>query len=107
MDFTNFSMVKGDTFAFGIEIDGVDTLEAAFFSVKKNKYDNSYAVQKSIGDGIYQVDDGVYGVRVAPDDTKNLDAGFYYYDLQIQVNLDVFTVLIGELEIVEEVTKNE
>lgn len=104
MKYTNLSMVKGDTLAFGIEIEGVDELENAFFSCKANKADEDYTFKKSLGDGIYKVDSGKYGVRVAPADTKELEAGDYYYDLQIQVNLDVYTVLIGRLEIVQEIT---
>lgn len=104
MKLTNLSMVKGDTLAFGFEIEGVDDLENAYFSCKANKGDDVYIFQKSLGNGIYKVDNGKYGVRVPPPDTKNIEAGNYYYDLQIQVNLDVYTVLIGKLEIVEEIT---
>lgn len=107
MNYTNFSMVRGDTFAFGFEVEGGAELEAAFFSVKKNKSDSEYAVQKSLGAGIYAAEPGKYGVRVAPEDTRDLEPGFYYYDLQIQIGLDVFTVLIGEIEIVEEVTTED
>ena len=107
MNYSNISMVKGDTLAFGIEIEGVSTLESAYFSCKKNKDDENYIFQKSIENGIYKVADGKYGIRVAPEDTKNVDAGIYYYDLQIQVNLDIYTVLIGQLEIVEEITEEE
>lgn len=104
MEFTNLSMVKGDTLAFGIEIEGVDDLENAFFSCKANKEDETYIFQVSLGNGIYKTDSGKYGVRVAPADTKNVEAGTYYFDLQIQVNLDIYTVLIGRLEIIEQVT---
>lgn len=105
MNFNNISMVKGDTLAFGIEIEGVDELENAYFSCKKNKNDNNYVFQKTLGGGIYKVANGKYGIRVDPNDTKNVEAGLYYYDLQIDINLDVYTVLIGQLEIVEEITR--
>lgn len=104
MNFTNLSMIKGDTLAFAIEIEGVDDLENAYFSCKANKGDTGYIFQKSLGNGIYKIDNGKYGVRVAPIDTKNVDAGQYYYDMQIQVNLDIFTVLIGRLDIEQEIT---
>lgn len=104
MKYTNFSMVKGDTLAFGFEIEGIDEIENAFFSCKKNKDDKDYVFQRELGDGIYKAENGKYGVRIPPSDTKDVEAGFYYYDLQIQVNLDIFTVLIGRLEIVEEIT---
>lgn len=107
MKFNNISMVKGNTLAFGIEIEGVDTLENAYFSCKKSKSDSNYIFQKSLGNGIYKKEDGKYIVRAVPEDTENVIPGTYYYDLQIQVNLDVYTVLIGQLEIVEEVTEED
>lgn len=105
MKYTNFSMVRGDTLAFGFEIEGVDDIENAYFSCKKNKDDTDYTFQKSLGDGIYKVEDGKYGVRIPPSATNDVEIGQYYYDLQIQVNLDIYTVLIGRLNIVQEVTK--
>lgn len=104
MNYTNLSMVKGDTLSFGIEIEGVDELENAFFSCKANKGDEDYIFQKSLNDGVFKIENGKYGIRVAPQDTEGIEAGIYYYDLQIQVNLDVFTVLIGRLEIVQDIT---
>ena len=104
MKFTNLSMVKGDTLAFGFEVEGVDDLENAFFSCKANRGDDVYIFQQSLGNGIYKIDNGKYGVRVPPAATKGIEAGNYYYDLQIQVNLDIFTVFIGTLEIVQEIT---
>ena len=105
MKYTNFSLVRGDTLAFGFEVEGVADLENAFFSCKKNKDDENYAFQQSLGNGIYKVADGKYGVRIPPSDTQNIEIGQYYYDLQIQVNLDVYTVLLGRLNIVEGVTR--
>ena len=48
---------------------------------------------------------GDYIVRIAPEDTKNLETGMYYYDLQIELNGDVFTVLNGALKIESDVTR--
>lgn len=104
MNFNNISCVRGDTISFGVEIEGVNTLDNAFFSVKRNLQDTDCKIQVSLDDGIYKVTNGRYGVRVPPSLTQTLEAGNYYYDFQIQVNLDVFTILIGKLEIIEEVT---
>ena len=46
-----------------------------------------------------------YVVRVAPEDTKNLETGMYYYDLSIELNGDVFTILNGSLKIESDVTR--
>ena len=100
----NLSMVRGDTAAFGMEITDLgQDLESAFFTVRKS-YDGDIVFQKSIGNGITKVSTGVYSIRIAPDDTKNIEAGRYYYDLQIAANSDVFTVLIGVLDVEHDVT---
>ena len=60
--------------------------------------------QKSLDDGITKQGTGVYLVRISPEDTQEIDAGEYYYDLVIGVNGDVFTILKGILVIEHDVT---
>ena len=103
---TNLSMTRGDTLAFGVEIGGLDQdLTTAYFSCKRELSDETYAFQKTLTDGISKVETGKYRVRVAPSDTANLELGDYYYDLQIGVNSDIFTILRGKLKIMYEVTE--
>ena len=98
------TVVRGDTLAFGMEIEGLDQdLETAFFSCKRN-HDEPPVFQKSLGDGISKVGEGEYVVRVAPRDTETLEPGKYYYDLEIGANGDVFTILKGIFEIERDVT---
>ena len=105
------TMDRGNTLSFGMELydeDGnaFDTdLDYAYFTCKKNYTDNENVFQKSLDDGITKIDDGKYTVRVAPNDTKNVELGKYFYDLKIGVNSDVFTVMKGVLEIDFDVTK--
>lgn len=106
-----FSMTKGDTFAFQIEILDFDThevytgdLTSAYFSVKKRLDSKNFTFQKSIGDGITKVKDGYYRVRVAPEDTADIISGLYVYDLQITIGDDVKTILKGTLNIEQDVT---
>lgn len=101
----NLKMVRGDTLAFGFEVDGVKGVDGVYFSVKKTKYDDEYILQKTLSDGVEVVESGKYSVRVAPSDTYNLEVGTYYYDLQIEANGDVFTVLYGTLEIEADITR--
>jgi len=102
----NISMVRGDTLSFGMEFEDFDQdLETAFFTCKKNYDDDEPVFQKSIGNGITKVDDGRYVVRVAPEDTKDIEAGAYYYDLEIGANSDIFTILKGVLDIEPDVTR--
>lgn len=93
----NIQMTRGDTFSFGIEMQGLDqSLDAAFFTCRKS-YDDDITFQKSIGNGIEEVETGLYSVRIAPEDTKNLEAGHYYYDMKIYVNNDAYTLSKGDL----------
>lgn len=104
------TMTKGDTLSFGLELydeDGnalTEDLTSAFFTCKQNYTDSANLFQKSIGDGITKAEDGKYIVRVAPDDTSGAEAGKYFYDFQISIGSDVFTVLKGVLEIEQDVT---
>lgn len=99
-------MVAGDTVSFGFEIKGVLNLDTAFFSCKRNYQDEYYVFQKQLGNGITAGEDGKYIVRIAPEDTENLSAGMYCYDLEVGVNNDVYTILRGDFEIISEITSN-
>lgn len=105
---TDFVMVRGDTLAFGVEIEGLgQNLDTCYFSCKTDPSDTNYVFQKSLDDGITVVEQGKYRVRVAPDDTENLNTGKYFYDLEIGINGDIYTVLRGKLEIVYDITREE
>ena len=106
---TNLFMVRGDTFRFNLEIEGLEEdLTNAYFSCKKNKDDTAYIFQKSLGDGITKLQDTdtskIYEVVVAPEDTETVDEGNYFYDLQIEVNGEVYTPLLAILKIEKDIT---
>lgn len=107
----NISMVKGDTMSFGVELVDendapfTEALESAAFSVKSSYDHTQMVLQKTLGDGFTQVDTGAYVLRVAPEDTANVDAGDYYYDFEIGCNGDRFTFMRGMLSIKESVTE--
>lgn len=108
----NFEVIKGDTLAFGVEIAFDDTppkdLDSAVFSVKRNP-DDGNLFSKSLSYGVQkykQVDNKLYyRVRVDPADTENFEAGFYYYDFEIRVDDDVFTILKGLLIVEDDITR--
>lgn len=112
MEDMNISMVRGDTLAFGIELyeEGendelvafTQDLDSAYFTCTKTFDDNVF--QKSLEDGITKLEDGQYVVRIAPEDTENLEPGKYFYDFEVGVNSDKFTILKGVLEIERDVT---
>lgn len=100
----NIKMVKGDTESFGFELEGVENLDAAYFSCKRNSQDENYLFQKSLNSGITQRAEKQYVVRIDPDDTALLKPGQYWYDLEIIKNDDVFTIFRGVLELLPEIT---
>ena len=107
----NISLVRGDTLAFGILLfeinevnddDGIplqQDLDECSFTVRKDFFNENIAIQKTIGNGIEKAAQGEYRVRIAPEDTANMDVGIYYYDCDINLNSDTFTILKGSFEI--------
>lgn len=113
----NFSMedkyirvTRGDTLSFSVQVcdeEGApfgQNLERAYFTCKSNRSDNRFLFKKSLADGVSKVGQGVYTVRVAPSDTASAKPGKYFYDFEIGCNGDVFTVMRGVLEIMQDVT---
>lgn len=94
--------VKGDTFSCGLTIENLDQeLDTVYFTCRENLNDNSEALFiKSLNDGITIVEEEEntykYAIRIAPEDTKDLQSGTYYYDLEVGVNDDIFTIMKGK-----------
>lgn len=96
--------VKGDTFSCALVVEDLgQDLDEVYFTCRENLNDNSEVLfQCSLDDGISLVeyddekDIRKYAIRVAPDKTKNLQSGIYYYDEEIRVNNDVFTIMKGK-----------
>lgn len=107
MENKNITMVRGDTLSFNVEVTDADgeiiEVDSAYFTCKKISTDDSNIFKKALGAGITQDEDGIT-VRVAPEDTRNVNAGQYFYDLQIGVGEDIFTILKGVLEIEQDVS---
>lgn len=111
MEKTNFEMIRGDTLSFAVEIEFDDKpqeLEKAFFTCKRNLDDGDVVFQKTIEDGIsfrkQERNKMYYVVRIAPEDTKDIESGHYFYDMQIELNSDVFTILTGALKVLHGIT---
>ena len=114
----NITIVRGDTLAFGVELYTVDEendaletllnqdLDTCYFSVRKDYANTAYVLQKSLGNGIEKVETGKYRVRIAPEDTASLEAGNYYYDLEIGLNNDIFTVIKGSFIVEYDITRH-
>lgn len=109
----DITMVKGDTMTFGFQIQGLagSAPSSITFSCKEDPEDDTAIFTSSLSGGIWldeedeETDTLTYGVRVAPYKTKDLDTGRYFYDLQIAVNSDVFTLMKGRLQLEYDVTR--
>ena len=107
----DISMVRGDTLSFGFQITGLEgeRPDEIYFSCKEHLEDTSYVFSIQLGAGIEkrsydsQTDTLTYGVRVAPELTENVDFGKYFYDLQLDINEDILTLMKGKLSIEWEV----
>jgi hypothetical protein len=103
----DIELTRGDTLAFDVTISEIEdvTIESMYFSVKRKPSDDTYIFQKSIGNGITFIEELKYRVRIAPEDTCDLVAGKYAYDLQIGLGGDIYTPLMGTLKLNWDVTE--
>lgn len=105
--------IKGDTFSCGLVVEDLEqNLDTAYFTCRENLNDNSESLfVKSLNNGIslveYDEENDIrkYAVRLDPNDTKDLQSGTYYYDLEIGVNGDVFTIMKGKFIIEQDCTR--
>lgn len=105
--------VRGDTFSTCFIIENINQdLTSANFTCKDTLNDEADVLfSKSLDNGIslieYIEEDDIrkYAVRVAPEDTEDLQSGTYYYDLEIGINGDVFTIMKGKFIIEQDCAK--
>ena len=108
MNNVKWEMVRGDTLAFVVQIEGLeDNLSSAKFSCKADATDSNYVFQKTLADGITKQSTNKYRVRVAPEDTATVAPGTYAIDLQIGVGSDIATPILGTLKIKQDVSWEE
>ena len=109
MEYSNITMVKGNTVSFNIEVmDGNGDpmmMDSASFACKKDPAGLITIFEKTLGNGIVQDEDGLITVRIAPEDTAETDAGRYYYEFRLGTGDDVFTILIGIFDIEQNVAE--
>ena len=95
--------VKGDTYSSNLIVEGLgQNIATAKFTCRDSLNDNSEVLfEKTLNNGIvkYKYDSEkdirYYSIRIPPEDTQNLQSGTYYYDLEVGVNGDVFTIMKG------------
>lgn len=97
----DITMIKGDTLAFNFQIEGATPTEI-IFTCKENPEDTDVIFEQSLSGGGINLQssvDGVltYSVRVRPDQTAEIDTARYYYDLQMDTDTEVITLMKGRL----------
>lgn len=111
----NIRHIKGDTFSSALVIEELgQDLDSVYFTCRDSLNDDSNILfEKELDDGItlveYDSENDIrkYAVRVNPDDTKNIQSGTYFYDLQVGVNNDIFTIMKGKFIIEQESSRKE
>lgn len=102
--------IRGDTLTIQFEIESNieldlndDEFEIAF-SVKQPATSTGYVLQKD-KTAVSKIGNNIFLLRVAPEDTTYLVPGFYNYDLQITIYDDIFTIAIGRLQLILDITR--
>lgn len=105
-------MIKNDTLSFAFEIQGLNNQipDNIVFTCKNTPEDNTELFSVSQSDHIIErsydpaTDIRTYTLRIPPNLTENIDLGRYFYDIQINVNNDIITLMKGRLTIDYQVT---
>lgn len=101
MEYENITMTRGDTVSFNCECFDQNyqsvNVDNAWLTVRE-RITGEPVFTKTIGSGISQ-DVGMLTIRIAPEDTQEIDEGIYFYDFVINVNNDVFTLKKGTLTV--------
>lgn len=106
-------MIKNDTLSFAFQIQGLEgeTPDNIIFTCRETPEAEVELFSVSRADTITEysydpeTDIRTYILRIPPALTAPLDLGRYFYDLQVNVNYDIFTLMRGRFTIDYEVTK--
>ena len=99
----DLSMVRGDTLAFDLvfEAGEADNISSIAMTCRRRDTDSDYIFKKQIGDGVERTGEDTYHVRVAPEDTENIVAGKYVYDVEVGIGEDMSDTVVREYVIRE------
>jgi len=109
----NIDMVRGDTLAFNFQLNGLGSLVEyenllVTFAVAEH-YDDEHIIEIDSNNGItleeYDVnsDTALFSVNLAPNLTKTMNLGRYYYDMQIKNTTNIITLMRGYLTLLYDV----
>lgn len=94
-----------------MKLDKSMKLDKAWWTIKERMNDRKFVVQKTLGNGVEQVDTNddrfIYTFALYPEDTENLTSGEYVYDIRVKINDSKFTVMHGNMTILPSITGKE
>ena len=97
----NFLLVRGISFTLDLiipELQNNTNLINLYFTVRnKNQNDDKYIFQKNLLDGIVLIEKSQYRITIDAEDTINLLLDKYNYDLKIEFDNNIFTIIKGTL----------
>lgn len=103
MEKINFNYIKGDTYARGFRIEGLDVpIKQVYFTVKERSSDKNYVLQKTLDNGITQDEEipNRYVLLIAADDTNDFKTNYdYVFDIQIVSDLFKKTIIGGNFRL--------
>ena len=108
----DIAMIKGDTMSFGFQVQGLEgqTPSAITFTCKETPESEtelfSVDLTEHISESPYDSERDIrtYIVRIPPILTEDLELGRFFYDLQININNDIITLMRGRLSLEYEIT---
>jgi hypothetical protein len=106
----NIDTIRGDTLNIQFEIEADTVLDLddndfqITFSLKQAATDTAYVFQKD-KTAVVSPSDNVFILRIAPEDTTELVPGYYYYDIQLNIGDDIYTIAIGKLHLEIDITR--
>ena len=107
----NIEMVRGDLLSFDFQLVGLGASRPTFTFACCKEYEDEAVFSVTNGYGItlenYDAvkDVATYSVAVAPNLTKYLDTGLYYYDLSFNLGGQIVTLMRGSLTLLHDVKR--
>lgn len=108
----DISMIRGDTMSFAFQVKGLEGQRPTDikFTCKETIEDVDPLFICILGESITEIsydpdkDLLTYRVRVRPYQTAALELGRFFYDLELNVNGDIITLMTGRLSLEPEIT---
>lgn len=107
----DFEFIRGDTFSFKFKlVDSADNIlkltgeDELYFTVKNNYNQTNIVLQKRYSNGDIVNKGDYYFITLGHEDTAKLKYGSYVYDIELVSGELVKTLILGNIELTDEVT---